>query len=36
VVNTIAGGDLIETVEILRVGEAAEAFDAAKTFGDLK
>ena len=36
VVNAIEGGDLMGTVEIVRVGEAAEAFDAAKTFADLK
>lgn len=35
-VNSIAGGDMIESVEIVRVGEAAEAFDAAKTFAELK
>lgn len=32
VVNTISQGDQIETLEIKRVGEAAEAFDAVKTF----
>jgi peptidyl-prolyl cis-trans isomerase A (cyclophilin A) len=36
VVNTIEGGDLMGTVEIIRVGDAAEAFDAAKTFAELK
>jgi len=36
VVNTIEGGDLIGSVEIVRVGDAAEAFDAAKTFAELK
>jgi cyclophilin family peptidyl-prolyl cis-trans isomerase len=36
VVNMIEGGDLMGTVEIIRVGDAAEAFDAAKTFADLK
>jgi cyclophilin family peptidyl-prolyl cis-trans isomerase len=36
VVNAIEGGDLIGTVEIIRVGDAAEKFDAAKTFADLK
>jgi peptidyl-prolyl cis-trans isomerase A (cyclophilin A) len=36
VVNTIEGGDLIGSVEIVRVGVAAEAFDAAKTFAELK
>lgn len=36
VVNLIEGGDLMGTVEIIRVGDAAEAFDAAKTFADLK
>ncbi len=36
VVDAIEGGDLIGKVEIIRVGEAAEAFDAAKTFAALK
>lgn len=36
VVNMIEGGDLMGKVEIIRVGDAAEAFDAAKTFADLK
>lgn len=36
VVNTIEGGDLMGTVEIIRIGDAAEAFDAAKTFAELK
>jgi len=36
VVDAIEGGDLIGKVEIIRVGDAAEAFDAAKTFADLK
>ncbi len=32
VVNAIAQGDKIETLEIVRVGDAAEAFDAASIF----
>ena len=32
VVDAIAGGDSIESVEIIRVGEEAEAFDAAAIF----
>jgi len=36
VVNAIEGGDLIGTVEIIRMGDAAEKFDAAKTFSELK
>lgn len=35
VVNAIAQGDKIETVEIIRKGEDAEAFDAAATFKQL-
>lgn len=36
VVDAIESGDLMGNVEIIRVGEAAEAFDAAKTFAELK
>ena len=36
VVNAIEGGDLMGSVEIVRVGDAAEKFDAAKTFAELK
>lgn len=32
VVDAIAGGDKIESLEIIRVGEEAEAFDAAAIF----
>ncbi len=34
VVNKINQGDKIETLEIKRIGDAAEAFDAVKTFRD--
>ena len=36
VVNDIRGGDGIESVEIVRVGKDAEAFDAVKIFEELK
>lgn len=36
VVNNILQGDLIQKLEIIRVGEAAQNFDALKTFNDLK
>jgi peptidylprolyl isomerase len=36
VLNSIAQGDLIEEVEILRVGEAAEKFDALSAFENFK
>lgn len=36
VVNNILQGDLIQKLEIIRVGEAAENFDALKTFNELK
>jgi peptidylprolyl isomerase len=36
VVNTTVQGDGIETLKILRVGKAAKAFDALKTFETLK
>lgn len=36
VVDAIQMGDLIETVEIIRSGDAAIAFDAAKTFAQLR
>lgn len=36
VVNSIQGGDVIQTLEIIRKGEAAEAFDAAAIFEEAK
>ena len=36
VVNAIAQGDTIDEVEIIRTGERAEAFDAVKTFNELR
>ncbi len=35
VVNTSMTGDVMQTVKIIRVGDAAESFDAAKTFIEL-
>ncbi len=35
VVNTIAQGDKMNTVRIIRVGKEAEAFDGLKTYNDL-
>jgi peptidyl-prolyl cis-trans isomerase A (cyclophilin A) len=36
VVNAIAQGDVMESVTIIRVGDKAKKFDAAKTFTDMK
>ena len=36
IVDEIRGGDLMESVEIIRNGEAAESFDAAAIFNELK
>lgn len=36
VVDDIRGGDIIETIEIIRNGAEAEGFDAVKTFNELK
>jgi peptidyl-prolyl cis-trans isomerase A (cyclophilin A) len=36
VVNAISQGDVMETVTIIRVGDKAKKFDAAKTFTDMK
>lgn len=36
VVNKIAQGDVMNTVEIIRVGKAAKKFDAAATFNEMK
>ena len=36
IVDDIRGGDLMESVEIIRKGEEAEAFDAAAVFNELK
>ncbi len=36
VVNAIAQNDVMEKVEIIRVGKAAKKFDALKTFNELK
>ena len=35
VVNTSRTGDVMQTVRIIRVGDAAEGFDAARTFSEL-
>lgn len=35
-VNAIAQGDIIEHIEIIRVGKAAKDFDAAATFSELR
>ena len=32
IVNTTLGGDVMKTVEIIRVGKAAESFDAVAVF----
>lgn len=36
VVDDIRGGDLIESIEIIRNGAEAEGFDAAKVFSELR
>ena len=36
VVNNLKAGDVMQTVKIYRLGDAAESFDAAKTFEDKK
>lgn len=36
VVNTIAQNDVIQTIEIIRIGKDAKKFDALKTFNELK
>lgn len=36
IVNTSMTGDVMQTVKIIRVGDAAENFNAAKTFADMR
>lgn len=36
IVNAIAQNDVIETIEVIRVGKEAKKFDALKTFNELK
>lgn len=36
VVDDIRGGDIMESIEIIRVGEEAEKFDAAKVFNEMR